>query len=98
MEEWPGAARKMTLAPWSVGVHTPRMDLTLFTVAALIIYAWRAIRHTRGTWSGPIEDVEEAPPDAEPIGRHRLNDDGLGTFRLDLSQGGTDPVAPRRRP
>ncbi len=72
------------------------MDLTLLTVAALMIYAWRAMRRTRGAWSGPIEDVGEAPPDAEPIGRPRLNDDGTGTFRLDLSSAGTAPVPPRR--
>jgi hypothetical protein len=90
----PGSA--MTLAQSTGAVHTPRMDLTLFTVAALVIYAWRAIRRTRGDWSGPIADVAEAPPDAEPIGRPRLNDDGLATFRLDLSAGSTAPVPPRR--
>ena len=72
------------------------MDLTVVMVAALIVYAWRAMRRTRGAWSGPIANVGDAPPDAEPIARPRLNDDGLGTYRFDLSRGGAAPVAPRR--
>jgi hypothetical protein len=60
------------------------MDLTAALGVALVVYAWRAIRRTRGTWSGPIPSVGEAPADAVPIARLRLQDDGLGTYRLDL--------------
>jgi hypothetical protein len=60
------------------------MDLSTALVVALIVYAWRALRRTRGTWSGPIANVGDAPPDAEPIARPRLNDDGLATYSLHI--------------
>jgi hypothetical protein len=75
------------------------MDLPAFPVipaVLLIVYAWRAVRRTRGSWSGPLPDIGEAPPDAEPIVRPRLNDDGLVTFSLDLTPGRMAPVPPRR--
>lgn len=71
------------------------MDLSTVMVLALIVYAWRALRRTRGIWSGPIADVGDAPPDAEPIARPRLSDDGLATYYLHLPP--ADPAAPESR-
>jgi hypothetical protein len=68
------------------------MELSVALGVALIVGAVRAWRRLRGSWSGPIPDVPNAPRDASPIGGARYNDDGLATFSVVMPR---SPARPR---
>jgi hypothetical protein len=55
-----------------------------FLWLALLVMALRWLRHpTARTWaSGPLPDVPDAPADAEPLFRPRLDDNGLATYTM----------------
>jgi hypothetical protein len=62
-----------------------------FLWLALIVAAWRWVTRRRSDSNafGPVASVGDAPPDAEPLIRPRLDDNGLGTYSM---------VVPGRRP
>ena len=51
---------------------------------ALLVAAWRWLRQpTHTDWeTGNLPDVADAPADAEPIVRPRLDDNGLATYTM----------------
>ena len=51
---------------------------------ALLVAAWRWLRHpTHTDWeTGNLPDIADAPADAEPIVRPRLDDNGLATYTM----------------
>jgi hypothetical protein len=52
-----------------------------FLWIALLVAAWRWLGHRRSRPTlGPMPNVGDAPPDAEPMIRPRLDDNGLATF------------------
>jgi hypothetical protein len=55
-----------------------------FLWLALLVAALRWLRHpTAGAWaSGNLPDVPDAPGDAEPLIRPRLDDNGLATYTM----------------
>lgn len=54
-----------------------------FLVLALAVSAWRWLSSRRPRQAhGPLHDVGTAPPDAEPVLRPRLDDNGLATYSL----------------
>jgi hypothetical protein len=71
------------------------MDLSAALAVALIVYAWRALRRSRGSWSGPIPDVGTPPPDASPIAQPRFDDNGLATHSLVFSTPGESTASQR---
>ena len=64
-----------------------------FLWLALIVAAWRGLTHRRSGSSafGPLTSVGDAPSDAEPILRPRLDDNGLATYSMVV------PVGPAER-
>jgi hypothetical protein len=60
-----------------------------FLWLALIVAAWRWVRRRRSGSNafGPLASVGDAPSDAEPLIRPRLDDNGLATYSM---------VVPRR--
>jgi len=59
-------------------------DLTAALVVALAVAAWRFGRRRSRSQTGAMQSVGDAPPHAEPITWPRLNDNGVGTYSLDL--------------
>ncbi len=53
-----------------------------FLWLALLVAGWRWMTRRRAERShaGPLLDVADAPPDAEPVFRPRLDDNGLATY------------------
>jgi hypothetical protein len=53
-------------------------------LALIVVAAWRWLRQpSTAAWaSGPLADVGDAPADAEPMFRPRLDDNGLGTYTM----------------
>lgn len=51
---------------------------------ALVVAVWRWLTRRRSGVNtfGPLPDVGDAPADAEPIIRPRLDDNGLATFSM----------------
>jgi hypothetical protein len=49
---------------------------------------------TAGAWaSGDLPEVGDAPADAEPVIRPRLDDNGLATYTLVVPRDGEDPAS-----
>lgn len=54
-----------------------------FLWLALIVAAWRWLTRRPSTnVTGPLADVGDAPSDAEPVMRPRLDDNGLATYSV----------------
>lgn len=55
-----------------------------FLWLALIVAAWRGLtrRRSRSSAFGPLASVGDAPSDAAPVIRPRLDDNGLATYSL----------------
>jgi hypothetical protein len=52
-----------------------------FLWIALLVTAWRWLTHRRSRPTlGPMPNVGDAPPGAEPMIRPRLDDNGLATY------------------
>jgi hypothetical protein len=49
---------------------------------ALAIWVVRWLRHPHGPATSPLPDVGDAPADAEPVIRPRLDDTGLATYSM----------------
>jgi len=60
------------------------IDLTAALVVALVVGVWQLVRRRTPRRSEPFPNVVDAPPSAEPIAPLRLNDNGLGTYSLDV--------------
>jgi hypothetical protein len=61
-----------------------------FLLLALLVAAWRWLTRRRAA-TEPTEslpDVGDAPPDAEPIIRPRLDDNGLATYTMVIPREG----------
>jgi hypothetical protein len=63
-----------------------------FLWLALIVAAWRWFRHpTAHTFaSNDLPDVANAPADAEPVIRPRLDDNGLATYTMVVPRAGEE--------
>ena len=57
-----------------------RLDLTAALAVAIVVGAWRLARWRRARPHGPLPEVPDAPPSAEPIAMTRWNADGIGTY------------------
>jgi hypothetical protein len=68
------------------------MELFAALVVFLSVATWTFARRRRTNPFGPLPEVGDAPPGAEPLGSWRAADDGLWTYWLDL------PVADRSKP
>lgn len=56
-----------------------------FLWLALLVAALRWLRHPHTAWqTGDMPDVADAPADATPLARPRLEDNGLGTYSMVL--------------
>lgn len=54
-----------------------------FLWLALLVTAWRWLTRRRSPApSGPLPDIGDAPPQAQPIVRLRLDDNGLATYSM----------------
>lgn len=56
-----------------------------FLVLALVVMGLRRLRRERGRrrlFAGPLPDIADAPPDAQPMLTPRLDDNGLATFTM----------------
>jgi hypothetical protein len=55
-----------------------------FLWLALIVGAWRLVTRRRSGRNafGPLASVGDAPSDAEPMNRPRLDDNGLATYTM----------------
>ena len=62
------------------------LDLTAALVVALVVFAWRVGRRRSRDGAGTLPSVSDAPPGADPITTPRLNDNGLGTYSLNLPE------------
>ena len=60
------------------------IDLTAALAVALVVGVWLLARQRTHGRRGPLPNVVDAPPSAEPIAPLRMNDNGLGTYSLDL--------------
>lgn len=59
-----------------------------FLWIALVVTGWRWLRRRRSRRPlGPIPRVGHAPPDAQPIIRPRLDDNGLATYSFRFPDG-----------
>lgn len=64
-----------------------------FLWIALVVTAWRWLTHGRSRATlGSLPNVGDAPRDAEPMIRPRLDDNGLATYSLGIPDR-TRPVA-----
>lgn len=61
-----------------------------FLWLALLVAAWRWLtrRPVARRPSGPLPDVGNAPLDAEPVVRPRLDDNGLATYSMVIPRPG----------
>lgn len=55
-----------------------------FLWLALVVAAWRGLTRPRSNSSafGPLASVGDAPADAKPVFRPRLDDNGLATYTM----------------
>jgi hypothetical protein len=67
-----------------------------FLWLALLVAAWRWLRQPAHTgWeTGSLPDVADAPADAEPIVRPRLDDNGLATYTMVIPREAERPGEP----
>jgi hypothetical protein len=65
-----------------------------FLWLALIVAAWRWLtRRQSGNGAlGPLTSVDDAPSDAEPMIRPRLDDNGLVTYSMVIPVGQEEPA------
>lgn len=62
-----------------------------FLWLALAVAAWRWVARDRRQgqgFAGPLPDVGDAPADAEPMIRPRLDDNGLATYTMVIPRRG----------
>lgn len=62
------------------------MELTAAMFVAFLVAAWRMVRGRPRTATGPLPDVGDAPPGAEPIARYRPFNDGLGAYWMEFRE------------
>lgn len=65
----------------------PWLPAVLFA-AAIVVMVVRLLPRVIRDMKGPLPDVDEAPPDAEPIALNLPNDDGLFTWSLRFPEDG----------
>ena len=63
----------------------PWLPQVLFA-AAIVMMIVRQLPRLRRDMRGPVPDVGEPPPDAEPIALNLPNDDGLFTWSLRMRE------------
>ena len=67
----------------------------VLVAAAIIVMIVRQLPRVLRDMRGPVPDVGEAPPDAEPIALNLPNDDGLFTWSLRMRDDGPPPAERR---
>lgn len=67
-----------------------------FLWLALLVAAWRWLRQpAHADWeTGRLPDIADAPADAEPIVRPRLDDNGLATYTMVIPRESERPGRP----
>jgi hypothetical protein len=68
------------------------LELTAALVVFLGLIVWRAAHRQRSKEVGPLPDVGEAPPSADPVLVWRYNDDGFTRYLAEVPA----PEAERR--